>query len=150
MNHQTYILQVDLPDGSKVGDEYAKRYVSQSMYVNKEATLLTKNKKWSPSEVESNPAFFKAREDGPPFVDMIHKNYDRFYNNYLYRISDRKDFGKISRERLAEILIAEEEGMLLSVGEMSLVEDAFNESRLTNPVLGFKHQNFVEYLKSKI
>ena len=34
--------------------------------------------------------------------------------------------------------------------ERQQTEDAFNESRLTHPMIGFKHETFKDYLKSKL
>lgn len=108
----TYILQQDLPDGSKVGDEY--EYVSSlDAYVNPINSYVNS---WERRRVENNPVFFKVREEEKTTVVYIEERN----NVYLFHIQIRTgsptaDSKTVSMpiERLAEILIAESKGELV-------------------------------------
>lgn len=127
-----YVLQKDLPDGAKVGDEYELR--GRDRYYNirlsnnncpvvEECSYFT----W---QVEKNESFFKLKEEPKPtvvdevvcFPDEIH-----FHINDKWYIAPRR--------RLAEIFIAESKGELKDLEYYKAEFDANVDKRYTEKEL---------------
>lgn len=111
-NEKIYVLQIDLPDGGKVGDEYKK--VGNDQYRNikfiNDKCPVIEDVAWFSWQVEENETFFKLKEEEKSTVVEIKENYH--FGDFVYRISGVKELFTISKERLAEILIAESKGDL--------------------------------------
>lgn len=152
-----YILQKDLPY-LRAGAEY--RY-NDGDYETKDEHLFTQGLKWDRLgrlAVENNPEWFKLKEEVKPTVaDWVGSGYQMHF--VIMRGNNLPDHEiTISKERLAEILIAESKKLIhIDDGytwfrEDSVIkklEECFNESRLTNPIVGFKYDTFSDYMNDK-
>lgn len=81
-NKDTYILQVDLPDGAKKGDRYE---FHGNVYCNvrliEEAKGIIECRSWETWQVENNPTFFKKKEEPPIIINLeSDKNYAISYD----------------------------------------------------------------------
>jgi hypothetical protein len=134
---KVYILQKDLPDGSKIGDEYIKQppifdTLPNLVYENK-----TRNKKMRlPFDVvETNPAWFRLKNENPRVTRC---NYDE--ESVYFYIDDKAPSIKVDKDRLAEILIAEREGHYY-------IDDKFIWYREDNEIIKDKKYSEQQYLE---
>ena len=128
---KTYILQKDLPDGSKAGDEY--KWLGDPYCYFKNITRSGMNV-WIKKIVENNPEWWKLKEEEKPVVVDEVVN---FPNEVHFHI--KGEWYQVSRERLAEILIAESKGFICIVDEdhvwfrddevLKLRQEAFEAAR---------------------
>lgn len=99
--------------------------------------------------------FSKLNQSKPIVVDI-----EKFPNHYFYKTEPETAGCKISKERLAEILIAENKKFICIIDEehtlinnnsvIKELEECFNESRKTHPIVGFKYDTFSDYANLKI
>ena len=109
---KVYILQKDLPDGSKNGDEYSLRKNGRDRYTNHRyrhsESPVIEDAAWFTWQVEDNEKFFKLKEEVKPVV----VGSEFWINRIRFVFGEGFPEISISKERLAEILIAEQKGML--------------------------------------
>lgn len=152
---KSYILQKDLPK-IKAGTEFIfnKEFCVYEFRLSEDDYT-----QYSQQEIDECQEWFKIKEPNPRLV--IGHQFITGGNKFTF--SDYTDIS-ISKERLSEILIAESKNELelygVATGEHSgnkyytekrhieLLEECFNESRLTNPLVGFKHDTFSDYMNN--
>lgn len=108
-----YILQKDSPN-CKAGTEF--RFVSLIMKY--QSTVMNKNSKgiyFEPEDVENNPEWFKIKEEEKPKVINIEERHNVFLCR-IHTIGKDVRVVPISKEHLAEILIAYSYGNLIING----------------------------------
>lgn len=149
-NQKVYILQKDLPDG-KVGDEYI--LVDNLYYRNGH----TWDSYWTPEVVEDNTDWFILKTVVPKVASFTEdENFIRFYLN--------KGFVEaISKERLAELLILNQENNLMTKDEvingehkdysekeyLEFGEECFNAARKNNSEWHFLYKSFSDFMNDK-
>lgn len=110
MSNDVYVLQKDLPD-SKAGDEYVLRKYNEIMedyFKNGDVD----GSFWPRHYVENNPEWFKKKETPKPTVTNWTSS-DEMENFNVIEFFIGKNYYPVSKERLAEILIAESKGDIL-------------------------------------
>ena len=161
-NTKTYILQHDLPD-SKAGDEYVWDEDECAYYKNGN-TLLSY---WTSAHVENNPDWFrlKLKEDESIKINCICYHSESVDKHPIYAFIATK---RINPDKYPLIIKAIEtvinnnsewvdliddanNNRLYTITDMKYtdkdMEDCFNESRVTNPIVGFKYDTYEEYKK---
>lgn len=117
----TYILQKDLPD-SKIGDKYIFLPLQGAYYKNGDLN----SSYWDAPWVERNPEWFKPFT---PFDNLME------FSKTLTE-DQRQKFDKV---------LEDQKDYEFTVTDMF---KCFQQSRLTNPMVGFKHDTFDDYLKT--
>lgn len=106
-----YILQKDLPD-LKAGAEFR-----WELFNGVEHLYSSSHYSFAQSFILSKPDWFKLKEEEKPRVTR--SNYDE--ESVFFYINDKGPSIKVDKERLAEILIAEEKGEVLLYKDWNVV-----------------------------
>ena len=144
---KVYILQKDLPN-SKVGDEYVLGRCNAYYKNANECEGF-----WLKEYVENNPDWFLPKEEVKPLVTRC--NYDS-YSVYFY-INDKAPAIELSKEILADILIAHQRGELhFTDGKfysekeyLELGEECFNAARINDTGWYVKYKSFSDFMNYK-
>lgn len=165
-----YILQNDLPD-VKAGAEFTIGDALDVYFLSSDKTVTKHNCYTYPKKfVENNPVWFRLKEEEQkPEVIGIEKRENVFLCHIHFSADNFKAI-PINKERLAEVLIAENEGHFYIDDEflwyredneiikdkkyseqeyLEFGEGCFNAARKNNSEWYYRYKNFSDYMNSQ-